>query len=283
MLDDALADVRAFEIRLGPAIVTTSAVELYVESSRELLTLQAKVAAACRTAFPGYVPRPIEAAFRPRSVIAHCMRGFNDEGLEDALLDTDSPAAGVNSLVRMRVDEVVLAVVDDRAGPWPGQGGEIWELPFGETSGPPVVVDPAAKAYEARQRFLSAERKAHRRMDPVFDAEEVFFAAEPTDVEEARLEWWECAPDGPSAWWPGGWRLRGRSGAVHYHHGVWRRRSDAEAFLDEQVSMLDTRGEGRSVPDLCGASVEWVATVGRTALDLGFWNTHPVSRFLPRP
>lgn len=109
---DRLAHVGPVEIRLGPAIPNTFAIELYIEPSTALTALQALVVEAYRETFPDAAPEPRHKQWRAHTAIGYCTSDFDDTTLASALLRTPGPVAGYLGSVTSTVTQVLLAATD---------------------------------------------------------------------------------------------------------------------------------------------------------------------------
>lgn len=131
-----IADLAPFEMRLGPALVNTSAIELYLEPDPMLVTLWQRLHEAYRTVFPDEEPEPRHAPFRPHTALGYCLHDFRDDGLQRALLRAPGPVAGYLGPAVSRVEHVVLAPTDAWApGPLWSSESEI-RIPLGHAVEP---------------------------------------------------------------------------------------------------------------------------------------------------
>ncbi|MFD9964887.1 hypothetical protein [Amycolatopsis sp. NPDC058986] len=113
-----------FLLQVGPAIVNTYAIELYLPPHRMLNALQVAVAGAYRAAFgPETRPEPRHKFWRGHTSIGYCRHEFRDEGLASALLRTPGPVAHYLGPAIAPIDHVLL-VPEDAFAP----GGLTWDL-----------------------------------------------------------------------------------------------------------------------------------------------------------
>ncbi|MFC7344496.1 2'-5' RNA ligase family protein [Saccharopolyspora griseoalba] len=108
------------QLMLGPAVVNTLAVELYIQPSPALTALRDALA----TDVAAVLERPAEPqgkTWRAHSAISYCTAPFDDDGLQSTLLRTPGLVAGYQGPVRERVDRVLLAATD----PW-DPNGRFW-------------------------------------------------------------------------------------------------------------------------------------------------------------
>lgn len=147
----------------------------------------------------------------------------------------------------------------------------------------------ADPAHAAKTSYLNIRR---RRQDLVQDlssdvvapetwADRAELAALRQDELRARREWLAHGPDTPTAWWPGGWRLRHPDGTVVStggvgNLGVWPTRRAAQGYLQAHIRadgtlparVRDTRPEWCTTRD--PHSLQNLTTVV-IALDAEFW------------
>ncbi|HWD07063.1 MAG TPA: hypothetical protein VG674_31935 [Amycolatopsis sp.] len=94
-----------------------------------------------------------------------------------------------------------------------------------------TTADAARTEYErARAEYLDAQ-DAVLRMGDAVDREDVGWLDGLERVQDAALaRWHACAPSAATAWWPGGWRLRGPDGRIQYGmpEKPWFAREDVE-------------------------------------------------------
>ncbi|SDZ50756.1 hypothetical protein SAMN05216215_108614 [Saccharopolyspora shandongensis] len=136
-------------------------------------------------------------------------------------------------------------------------------------------------------RQVSGEESAPREWSD--DAEQALLECREM---QARQDWLAYAPEGPTEWWPGGWRIRRDTGVIHREGGagglgVWPTRDAAKQYVQDQVAGYDPSGSARA-PLLWQAQVEWCAVrddptryQGKLnapviALDEDFWVAHQV-------
>lgn len=116
-----LASTDPVKVVLGPAIVNTVAVELYLVPNPALTALRDHVVAAIHDVVGTEVgsARP----WRAHSSFAYCHDDFDDTGLQSALLRAPGPAVGYQVPITTRIDHVLL-VTEDTWAP----AGLAWEL-----------------------------------------------------------------------------------------------------------------------------------------------------------
>lgn len=159
-LADRLAGIKPFALWFGPAIVNEVAIELYVQPSPELATLQARIANAYRTVFPGHEPAPIGKSFRGHSAIAYCATNFSDQGLAGALLRTPNPLGGFLGPATTVVEQVLLAPTDawSRHGMWWDEA-RAQDIPLGSLRQTAPQEDRQQREQDATRRLIEHDRR----------------------------------------------------------------------------------------------------------------------------
>lgn len=144
---------------------------------------------------------------------------------------------------------------------------------LGDHSTSPAVA--RAAYWRARERRLEHVRLISDGA-PLEESDLLELRAREQAERQARRAWLALAPAAPTPQWPGGWRIRKRSGAIHRHGGVddlgvWPSKQQAEHYRTGRSSWRD-------------AVVEWCAfrndvpddmiEMDPVVLDDEFWREH---------
>lgn len=113
-LADRFSGLVPFEITIGPALVKSHAVEVYVDPVPELAALAAGARAALRTVFGDTAaPEPTSKPYRPHLSTLYGRRWYDSEGLIDTLAYTVDDHGDLLRTVTMPVTEVILVEHQD--------------------------------------------------------------------------------------------------------------------------------------------------------------------------
>lgn len=117
------AHFNPIELRYGPAVVNTVAIELYIEPHAALTALREAVNEAYRQVFDkdSKTQHATHKVWRAHTALAYCRKEFDNHGLQSALLRTPGTQAGFRGTVTEPVTQVLLAATD----PW-SRSGMTW-------------------------------------------------------------------------------------------------------------------------------------------------------------
>ncbi|MGW7537782.1 hypothetical protein [Amycolatopsis sp. NPDC054798] len=134
---------------------------------------------------------------------------------------------------------------------------------------PPTAAAARAEYEQLREQYLEAQEEVIRMGDAADFHDTDSLRTSRLAVDSALARWHACAPDAATAWWPGGWRLRGPDGRIRYGtpEHPWAAREQVEAAIaaatPEQVLFRV------STP-------AWIAvdqtSAGPVALDAAYWD-----------